>query len=121
MKKPTARDIRPIALTDSDYKIMMDIIKEAIEDHLEKNELMNECQSGFTKGRRIEDNIFILESCIEETRKRKEGLAVLAIDFKKAYDSVDRKKMMETLKYFKIDERVINFIYKIYQKDPRLS
>ena len=48
-KKPTAKDFRPIALTECSYKICMGIIKDKIEDHLRRNDLSNEMQFGFTK------------------------------------------------------------------------
>lgn len=115
--KPTPKDLRPIALTDTTYKLLMNIIKEKIEDHLEKNGRQEELQAGFTKQRRIEDNIFILQACVEEARKRKKNIIAIAIDFKKAYDTVNRKELIKVLKDYKISEEIINFISNIYRKD----
>ncbi|XP_068250211.1 uncharacterized protein [Palaemon carinicauda] len=92
VKKPTVKDLRPIALTNASYKIFMALMKDEIEEHLERNMEMKETQAGFTKGGRVEDNIFILQYCVEESYKRKESLIVISIDFKKAYDSIKRKK-----------------------------
>ena len=116
-KRPTIEDLRPIALTNCSYKILMGILKQKIEEHLFKNDVVEECQSGSTKGRRVQDNLKILQYCIEKSFKNKMELYVLAIDFKKAFDSVDRKMLLNILKKYKIEPRVIDIIYEIYRDD----
>ena len=64
-KKPKADQLRPIALTDNTYKYFMGMSKDRIESHLQKNDLLNEMQAGFTKERRVEDNLMILQECKE--------------------------------------------------------
>ena len=115
--KPTVDQFRPIALTDSSYKIFTAMIKEKIEEHLFKSQVMNECQSGFTEKRRLEDNLFILNEGREEAYRKKKMMVVVSIDFCKAYDSVTRKMIIDTLKFFKIDYKVINIIAEIYSGD----
>ena len=115
--KPTAKDLRPIALTDTTYKLLMAIISKKIENHLRRNNKMNECQAGFTSGRRIEDNVFLLEGCIEIAKRRKKGLIATAIDFKKAYDSIKRETIVTTMKLYNIHENIIDLVTEIYNKD----
>ena len=55
---------------------------------------MNELQAGFTKKRRITDNLYILKYCMESSFKKKQTLYVVAIGFQKAFDSVDRGKLV---------------------------
>jgi len=116
-RKPTAHDLRPIALTDVDYKIFMGVIKDKMEKHIIKINEVRENQSGFTRGRRIEDNLVILNYCVEESFRMKKDLYVAAVDFSKAFDSVDRIRMIEVLKKFKIDSMLIDQIVKIYNGD----
>jgi len=116
-KKPTARDLRPIALTNIDYKIFMSILKEEIEKHIMRIGMEKENQAGFSRGRRIEDNLFILRYCVEESLKMKSKLYVAAIDFSKAFDSVNREKMIEVLKKYKIESRIIQQISRVYDGD----
>ena len=115
--KPTSRDLRPIALTNSSYKIYMGILREKIETHLRSNQLMSELQSGSTMKRRTTDNLFMLKYCIDETFKNKKQLFVISIDFQKAFDSVNRKLMIEKLKEYGIDANIINTIAEIYTGD----
>ena len=116
-KKPTAVQLRPIALTDSSYKIFMALIKSRVEKHLCNNELYNDMQAGFTEKRRIEDNLFMLHECKEMSFRKKKQLIVISIDYTKAYDSINRKEIVETLKYYKIDKAIINSIVHIYSHD----
>jgi hypothetical protein len=57
--------------------------------------MQKEARAGFTKGRRVEDNIFVLRYYVEETFRRKKELIVTAIDFSKAFDSVNRGKIID--------------------------
>ena len=73
VKKPTEKELRPIVLTNMSYKLFMSLAKNEIEEHLEENRELKETQAGFTKGGRIEDNIFILQYLVEETYKMKKS------------------------------------------------
>ena len=98
----------------------MAVIRNEIEKHLEINGEMLVEQSGFTKNARIEDNITILKYLIQDARKRKKELVITGVDFAKAFDSIKREKILETLKYYKIDPRVIDAVANIY-KDDRIE
>ena len=122
-RKPTVKDFRPITLTCLSYKIYMSFIREQIGVHLKKNRLVRDNQIGFTEGGRIEYNHLILQYIVDESMQKKnskavkEGLVVVALDFRKAYDSVNRKSLIETLRKYKIDAKIINLIAKIYTND----
>ena len=45
-----AKDLRPIALTNVSYKLYMSLLKEKLEQYLERTEETLEIQAGFTKG-----------------------------------------------------------------------
>ena len=101
-KKPTVEDLRPIALLNSSYKVFMGIMKTKIEEHLKENNAVNYLQAGFTSGRRATDNMFIMNYCIEESFTRKKPLIAIFIDFSKAFDSIKREKLVETLMKYKV-------------------
>ena len=116
-KKPKVNDLRPIALTNISYKILMGILKNKIEAHLKETNNQNDLQTGATSGRRVTENIYILNHCIQRTFKMKKSLFILSIDFTKAFDSIERIRLIETLKYFKIHPKIINIIADIYSND----
>ena len=44
-------------------------------------------------------------------------LIVISIDYSKAYDSIDRKRMIETMIKYKIHPNIIDIVSKVYQDD----
>lgn len=117
VKKPKASQLRPIALVNVGYKLMMAVIRDSLEQHISTNDIGKDTQAGFTTGSRIENNIFILRYCIERSFKLKKPLVVTAVDFAKAYDSIKRGKLVETLMYYKVDHKIINLIAHVYDSD----
>ena len=104
-------------MTDVSYKILMSLIGREIENHAAENKIEKFEQAGFTKGGNILDNLFILRECVEETYRKKEQMVAIAIDFKKAYDSIKRETMVQILKELRIDSKIIDFIVRIYRED----
>ena len=48
VKKPTAKQMRPIALTDVSYKLFMTILGKKIDRYILENNKRMETQAGFT-------------------------------------------------------------------------
>lgn len=61
----------------------MGIVKEKIERHLIKAGDRNEIQAGFTEKRGINDNLYILRHCVQESFEMKRKLYVVSLDYKK--------------------------------------
>ena len=61
----TAANLRPITLTDVSYKVFTTLTGQKIHQHITNNSRTKETKAVFTKGCRIEDNLFILQFCIE--------------------------------------------------------
>ena len=112
-RKPRVDQIRLLTMTEVGYKIFMSILGGKIERHLEENGLGWENQTGFIKGGRVEDNLFILQHLVEKAYKNREKIVIVGIDFEKAYDSVKRDKLIEIMRDYKIQGEIIDFISRI--------
>ena len=120
-KKPDIKEHRPIAVTNWSSKVFCTFIREKIEIHLETWGVRYEEQYGFTEGGRIEQCLFTVNYVTNrtfESKKAKHRYLYLAmIDFSKAYDSIDRIRMIETMKEYNINIRIIEMIVQMYSQD----
>ena len=106
---------RPVSMTSVISKIMESIVRDAIVDHLVRNNLLNDDQHGFVPGR---DCITQLLLCIEEwTQLVEENLAfdVIYTDFAKAFDSVPHERLFIKLKSLGIQGDILNWIKNVYE------
>ena len=119
--KPTVREFRPIAITSVGYKLYWGFLRDEMEEFLVRNGWVKDCQIGFTKGGRMEYNLFIMQYMVdrimESRRACHKRLILVALDFRKAYDSIDRGKLIETLVKYKINPLIINMVAKVYSGD----
>jgi hypothetical protein len=60
-------------------------------------DLVEPQQTGFVHGRHIQDNILAITLLQESARKSQEPLAMMLLDFAKAYDLVDHQYLWDTL------------------------
>ena len=73
-------------------------IREETENHIEKKQSVKGIQIGFSQGGRTEFNHFVLQYIVDKALRKKEKLIVISLDFKKAFDSIDRRKLIEALR-----------------------
>ena len=117
VKNPRPKDHRPIAVADISYKMLMSYLKKEIEGHIERNGLAKVNQIGFCDGGRTEFNHFIILYLVERARRRGEEMFVIALDFKKAFDSINRIKLIETLIEYRVHPNIVDLIARLYSDD----
>ena len=104
-------------LTNATYKLFTCILKSKVEHHIRQLQLESEVQAGFTKNRRLADNLYVLDYYMKESFKTKKPLYVIAIDFSKSFDSIKRDTLIQVLKKYRIHPKIIDIISHIYEKD----
>ena len=121
VKKPKIMEHRPIAVTVNSSKIICTVLREKIESFFKDKGIGYENQYGFTKGGRIEHCLFTIDYITNMTYERKhrkeKSLYLAFIDFKKAYDSIDRRRLIEVMIKFKINPQIIDIIVQMYEGD----
>ena len=81
------------------------------------NKLISNNQIGFMKGRRTADHIFLIQTIVDKiVKKNGRKLYVAFIDFRKAYDTVNRDILFYRLKMLGIGGIFLNNIKAIYKK-----
>lgn len=98
--KERIQSYRPITVTSVLYRIAMQILKERIQAWVEGNAVLGELQNGFRKGRRLDDNLFVLTQCIEIAQNEGRPLFLCFLDVKGAYDSVILSVLWENCRHW---------------------
>lgn len=98
-KDPTLiKNLRPVSLTNVDYKILTKALAKRTKDILPK--IIHEDQSGFIKGRYIGENIRQIDDLIYTLTKQNITGIILMLDFEKAFDSIEWEYMNAILMKF---------------------
>ena len=88
---------------------MLNRIRPKIDTHLRPN------QNGFRPGRSTTAHILALRRLIEEVKSHNLKAVLVFIDFKKAFDSIHRGRMLQILKAYDIPGKLIKAIGLLYE------
>ena len=90
-------------------RLILNRIRKAIDPLLRNN------QNGFRAGRNTVSQILALRRIIEEAKSKYLPAILTFIDFKKAFDSVHRGKMLKILKAYGVPPRLLKAIASMYK------
>ena len=83
---------RPVSLTSVIVKLMESIIRDAIVDHMSRNNLFADEQHGFVPGRSCMTQLLVVLEEWTSILQHGDPIDILYFDFKKAFDSVPQPK-----------------------------
>jgi len=106
-------NFRPITLLNNVYKIFTHIYVIRLKVGI--NNLINESQSGFLKGRSIHTNIRLVVDLVEYSHLIEDDGFILFLDFKKAFDMIEHAFLFKSLELFGFSEQFISVIKIIYR------
>jgi len=106
---------RGITLLSAFSKIYTSILNNRLVFWANAYDKLVEAQAGFRKDYTTLDNIFVLQSMIQRYLGKKRGkLYALFVDFRKAFDLVDRGKLWSVLKRKGVSSKMYNALQSIY-------
>ena len=115
MKDKTKGDIntnyRPITCLPIMWKLLTGIIADEIYNHLDTNRILPVEQKGCRRRKRgSKDQLMIDKAIMRNSKRRKTGLKVVWIDYKKAYDLLPHTWIIKTLELYGIAENIVKLI-----------
>jgi hypothetical protein len=93
---------RGITLLNTAYKILTNIINKRMTQYIK----IDEYQCGFLKGRSTVDAIHTVKQIIAKANEYNTQIYIMFIDFRKAFDSIDRKEMIKIIEQLMIPEKL---------------
>ena len=108
-----AANYRGISLTCIAAKIFNKMLSERIRPYLEPILRIN--QNGFRPGRSTVSQILVLRRLIEGIKEKNLTAVITFVDFKKAFDSIHRRKMFEILKAYGVPEKICKAVETLYK------
>ena len=101
-EKNLPSNYRPISILGNLSKVFEKVIHERLMNYLEKFSLLSENQYGFRKKKNCIQAATSLYKKIEENWQSKAKTNCIFVDFRKAFDSVDHKILLEKLYHYGI-------------------
>ena len=103
---------RPTTLLNVDCKLAAKAIAKRIETVLP--DLIHPDQTGFVKGHYICENIRLITDLMDYTKKQKIPGILVALDFRKAFDSLEWSFIMKTLDSFNFGTSIKRWVSTFY-------
>ena len=103
---------RTIALISHASKVMLKILQARLQQYINRELLV--VQAGFRKGRGTRDQIANICRIIEKAREFQKNIYFCFIDYAKAFDCVDHKKLWKILIEMGIPDHLICLLRNLY-------
>jgi ribonuclease P/MRP protein subunit RPP40 len=108
--KTEAKNYRPISITSVVGRLLEKIIKKKLANYLEENDILNDCQFGFRKGRSCTGNLLKFMNFVLEAVDQGHSVDVVYLDLAKAFDKVSHEKLLIKLESLGIEGNILKWI-----------
>ncbi|KAI5742924.1 hypothetical protein M8J77_012730 [Diaphorina citri] len=111
-KAKNCSQFRTISLISHASKILLQIIKQRINNIIEEN--LSETQMGFRAGKGCRDAITVMRILLEKNVEKNSDIYAAFIDYEKAFDNVNHQKLIDILIKIKLPTADIRLITHLY-------
>jgi exonuclease III len=110
-----ANNYRGITITSTFSKIFSIVLNTRLKFWAEGNDVLNDAQFGFRCNRSTTDSVFVLQSIITTALAQRKKLFCAFIDFKKAFDLVERSFIWQKLIEFGVSTKMVKMLSSMYE------
>ena len=104
---------RGITLAPVSYKLYCVVLNARLNIKLDDSDVLHDEQNGFCKERSTIDHLSSLTTIIETRKLKKMSTFVAFVDFKKAYDWINRTLLFKKLEFIGLNTKMLNAIFFI--------
>ena len=112
--KKDCHNYRGITLLSVVFKVYEQIIEHKLRKIIEPT--LEETQSGFRRGRSTQDHVFTIKNIINKTLSTNKTTYMGFLDLEKAFDSVPRTKIWESLEKRKVGSNLMMIVKNLYEE-----
>ena len=113
-EKSDPANYRPISLCNTIYKLFTSCLARRLHRWANHEGLISLCQKGYGAGEGCHEHNFILQSVLDNTRRKKKKCAMAWLDISNAFSSVPHNHLYATLQEARMPQEIINLIKNIY-------
>lgn len=107
---------RGISFGNTIGKIFVGILNNRLQEWVDVNGKLNECQAGFRKGYSTVDNIFCFECLVRlKWKENVKKVYCFFVDFRAAFDRVNRQAMLYKLSQMGVSTKFIAIVKSLYE------
>jgi len=99
---------RGISLLNTSYKMLSNVLLNRLKPYIK--EIIGDYQAGFMAGKSTLDQIHVVKQIIEKSHEFDKDVHLLFVDFKAAYDSVNRERLWKVMDQLGIPRKIIRMI-----------
>lgn len=107
------QNLRPISLSNCDAKIITKTLSNRLKNILPN--IIHRSQTAYTQIRQVHDNLNLIDYCKKSSEKLKQNIAIVSLDAKKAFDSIDHNYIYKCLELYGFHEKFINIVKVLYR------
>jgi hypothetical protein len=101
-------------------KLFAMILDKRLSEWVEQNGLHAKGQAGFRKNYHTIDQLFILQTLIEQRKAKKKPLHCCFVNFKKAFNTMSHEVLWQVLAGLGVEGRFLQCLQAMYAKDTIL-
>lgn len=117
-EKSNVNNYRPISLLSVISKVLEKLVKLQLQNFLESNKILSNCQFGFRENKNPSDALFLANKRIFELLNANKKCLTVFIDLAKAFDSLDRNLLLYKLDCVGVRGVALNW-FKSYLSDRK--
>jgi len=105
-----AENYRPISLTSAVCKVLETIVKKQMTTYLDSEGIITNHQHGFVRGRSCLTNLLHVIEDWTSNLDKEYGVDVIYLDYKKAFDTVPHKRLVNKLEHLGFAGGLLNWL-----------